>query len=334
MTRRFLFLPALLLASLSARAGEAQFDAYGTVAFIQSASGPYTAVQLGDVVHLRFKASTPGMVITPGQLEQFTVDPASVVFEVGMLSTATGTGTPSVVMQNNNFGGPDGVRLFSAPIAGSSTVTYDFSAGSPNLFNSTDPLQNLGMWSPAFASYDCRIAGGGTAIDWTPTTIAISAVQVGTPFCFGDGSAAACPCGNLSPVGDRSGCLNSLGTGGKISATGTPSLGADTLILDGSQMPNSSALYFQGTTTLNGGLGAVFGDGLRCAGGSILRLVTKSNVGGVSRFPSTGEPSVSVRGGVAAPGTFVYQVWYRNAAAFCSSSTFNLTNGLSIAWEL
>ncbi|MCY2959186.1 MAG: hypothetical protein NTY35_03390 [Planctomycetota bacterium] len=26
------------------------------------------------------------------------------------------------------------------------------------------------------------------------------------------------------------------------------------------------------------------------------------------------------------------QVWYRNAAAFCTASTFNLTNGLSAVW--
>jgi hypothetical protein len=39
-----------------------------------------------------------------------------------------------------------------------------------------------------------------------------------------------------------------------------------------------------------------------------------------------------VRGLVAAPGTRTYQVWYRNAAAFCTSSTFNLSNGLQIAW--
>jgi hypothetical protein len=41
---------------------------------------------------------------------------------------------------------------------------------------------------------------------------------------------------------------------------------------------------------------------------------------------------VSVRGLVATPGTRNYQVWYRNAAAFCAPSTFNLTNGLSLTW--
>jgi len=29
-----------------------------------------------------------------------------------------------------------------------------------------------------------------------------------------------------------------------------------------------------------------------------------------------------------------YQIWYRDAFPFCTSSTFNLTNGLSIGWQL
>jgi hypothetical protein len=28
-----------------------------------------------------------------------------------------------------------------------------------------------------------------------------------------------------------------------------------------------------------------------------------------------------------------YQLWYRDAASFCTASTFNLTNAVEIAWE-
>ena len=98
-------------------------------------------------------------------------------------------------------------------------------------------------------------------------------------------------------------------------------------------MPASSALYFQGTLQLNNGLGTAFGDGLRCAGGSVIRLGTKVNsAAGSSRYPSAGDLPVGVRGQCVAGATRTYQVWYRNAAAFCTPSTFNLTNGVQVAW--
>ncbi|MBL8861515.1 MAG: hypothetical protein JNK02_05835 [Planctomycetes bacterium] len=151
-------------------------------------------------------------------------------------------------------------------------------------------------------------------------------------ICFGDGLGTACPCGNSGATGN--GCASSVNaSGGNLSSTGTPSIGADTLVLVGSGMPNSSVLYFQGTAPVNGGLGSVFGDGLRCAGGSVIRLGTKNNVGGGSSYPAPGDLAVSVRGLCSAGDVRVYQAWYRNAASFCTPATFNLTNGLSATWQ-
>src|SRR5207237_7863800 len=99
------------------------------------------------------------------------------------------------------------------------------------------------------------------------------------------------------------------------------------------QMTNGSALYFQGTTRVNGGTGAVFGDGLRCAGGSVVRLAIESNTGGASGYPRANEPHVSVKGLVTAPSTRVYQVWFRDAQSFCTPSTFDLTNAVEIVWD-
>jgi hypothetical protein len=113
---------------------------------------------------------------------------------------------------------------------------------------------------------------------------------------------------------------------------GTSNISNDTVVLQGTQMPNSSALYFQGTTQQNGGLGSVFGDGLRCAGGAIIRLGTQTNAGGQSSYPAGAQLHVSVRGSITSPGIRTYQAWYRNAAAFCTPSTFNLTNGLQLTW--
>jgi uncharacterized membrane protein len=157
------------------------------------------------------------------------------------------------------------------------------------------------------------------------------AQQIGTTFCSGDGTATACPCGNVGGAGR--GCASSVEpTGARLVASGTASLTGDTVVLHGTGMPNSSALYFQGTSQQGGGLGAVFGDGLRCAGGSVVRLKTVTNASGASDYPTVTDPSVSVKGMIVAPGVRTYQVWYRNAAAFCTISTFNLTNGVSITW--
>jgi hypothetical protein len=133
----------------------------------------------------------------------------------------------------------------------------------------------------------------------------------GAPFCFGDGVLAACPCANHSAPIDRAGCLSSLGIGGKLEGTGNSVLGADSLVLVGTQMTNSSALYFQGTTQIAGGAGVAFGDGLRCAGGTLIRLGTKTNAGGASQFPGAGDPSVSAQGLVTTSGVRAYQVLYR-----------------------
>jgi hypothetical protein len=149
-------------------------------------------------------------------------------------------------------------------------------------------------------------------------------------YCFGDGTGTACPCGNNGAVGN--GCASSVNpAGGNLAATGAASIANDTFSLNGSGMPNSSALYFQGTTQTAGGAGTAFGDGLRCASGSIIRLGTKTNVGGSSSYPGGSTP-VSVKGNNAAGNVRTYQCWYRNAAAFCNQDTFNLTNGITTTW--
>ena len=152
-----------------------------------------------------------------------------------------------------------------------------------------------------------------------------------TTFCRGDGTGASCPCGNTGAAGN--GCANSSFTSGaSLSGSGVSTISGDTLLLSGSGMPNSSAMYFQGTSRVNAGAGSVFGDGLRCAAGSVIRLKTVFNTGGGSTYPELGDPTVSVRGLVTLSGERTYQIWYRNAASFCTVSTFNLSNGLDVIW--
>lgn len=153
----------------------------------------------------------------------------------------------------------------------------------------------------------------------------------GVPTCLGDGSGTACPCGNTSAAAAQAGCLNSFGLAPTLRASGSAQISQDGLVLAGGGMPNSSALYIQGTSVIPGG--AVFGDGLRCAGGTVVRLGTRTNFGHASEYPGAGDPTVSVRGGVLVPGTRVYQTWFRDPATFCTSATFGLTNALTVVWR-
>jgi hypothetical protein len=191
--------------------------------------------------------------------------------------------------------------------------------------------------APALGGAASRVCYELRFRDWPGTVKVVTGcfdvvpVGVGAAFCAGDGSALACPCGNLGAAGH--GCANSVdAAGGLLAAVGSASLAGDTVVLLGSGMPSAPVLYFQGTARQNGGLGAAFGDGLRCAAGMVVRLVQRTNVAGSSRFPGPQDQPLSQQGLVAAPGTRTYQAWYRNAASFCTADTFNLTNGLELVW--
>ena len=158
----------------------------------------------------------------------------------------------------------------------------------------------------------------------------------GTPFCFGDGTGAACPCGN---VGDsRHGCQNSASTGGGlIYAEGTRV--PDTLTVQALyELPSSLTIFLQGNVEI---APVPFGDGLRCAGGGLKRLYTTTAAEGRTSAPGMGDPSITARsaalGDPIAPGSArIYMTCYRDGnPAFCplpTGNTFNSSNGLRIQW--
>jgi hypothetical protein len=94
-------------------------------------------------------------------------------------------------------------------------------------------------------------------------------------------------------------------------------------------VPSSTGLFFQGTQQVNGGLGQVFGDGLRCVSGPVKRLqIVASSATGTSATTV----DIAVAGVVNAGETRDYQLWYRDAAGTLCGSGFNLTNGLELTW--
>ncbi len=149
-------------------------------------------------------------------------------------------------------------------------------------------------------------------------------------FCSGDGSSGACPCGNTG--GSGRGCANSATVGAGLYPSGSPNIAADTFNLLAFAMPSSTTcLFFQGTS--GAATGSSFGDGLRCVSGSVVRLGTKTAVGGNATYPEAGDQPISVRGLIPLVGAVrTYQAWYRNAASFCTPSTFNTSSGVRVRW--
>lgn len=231
---------------------------------------------------------------------------------------------------------PGSSASFSVVATGGAPLSYRWTKNGVDLFDgsgiSGTDTAVLGLANATNANdgeYAVRITN---PCGRTTSASARLEVTAGLPFCAGDNSGSMwCPC-QPSESGQAVGCLNSLGVGGKLRAQGVASVSGDTLALLGSLMPNSSALYFQGTAQAGNGNGVRFGDGLRCASGSVLRLGTKLNSTNSSQYPAAGDAPVTVRGQVTVPGVRTYQVWYRNAANFCASQTFNLTNGLVVTW--
>ena len=154
-------------------------------------------------------------------------------------------------------------------------------------------------------------------------------VSVGTSFCAGDGSVTSCPCGNPGAPGH--GCANSSdASGALLSATGSASLANDDLVLRASSsVASAPGLFFQGTNQVAGGQGVVFGDGLRCVGGSIVRLEPVfANAAG----SADSGISIATKGAVSAGQTRRYQWWYRDPTGSLCGSGFNLSNAVEITW--
>ncbi len=156
----------------------------------------------------------------------------------------------------------------------------------------------------------------------------------GTPYCFGDGLdpnvTTPCPCSN--PGASGHGCRNSFNTAGAM-LTATGETNPDSVVLHTSGMPDTAtSLYLKGNTNVASGI--VFGDGVRCIEGTLIRMGIKLNVNGASQFPEPGNPSISIRGATP-PGSGLigyYQTYYRNAANYCTPATFNISNAVSILW--
>jgi hypothetical protein len=151
----------------------------------------------------------------------------------------------------------------------------------------------------------------------------------------GDALRIPCPCGN-NGTDPNAGCANSVNpAGASLSTSGT--VAADDVVLSSTGMSGTVCIFFREDGRIPGGV--QFGDGIKCGGGSLLRLraiTYPSGITSVAQFPVPPETiTLSARSGTF-PGSGVthqYGCFYRNAAAaFCPPFTFNTTDTEEITW--
>ena len=199
--------------------------------------------------------------------------------------------------------------------------------------NSTADWLSAGYYTGDIVFQD--VFNGGNTIS---RPVELTVQGAGIAYCTGDvGEGTPCPCNNDNngELPDA-GCANgAFASGAKMIATGAASVSNDTLTLITTNVhPSNSGLYFQANNAINSGAGSTFGDGLRCAGGGLIRLQVRfSNSQGVSQTTI----SIAAKGAVSAGDVKRYQCWYRDTSGDqpcgVGVNDFNLSNGLRVSWK-
>jgi hypothetical protein len=259
-----------------------------------------------------------------GQSQQFaSVDSDGLHFSVAYAELFGTSTTDWDIMIDDFFMSDNSLRVAQTRQIAAFTTSNEFNPQIASKYGSGGPYQRyMTVWAKRTSATNSDIRGalfdgfaGGSVAS----------------FCSGDGSAGFCPCNNMGAVGH--GCASSVNPNGALlTMTGFPSTLADTSALRIEGVPGtSSCLFFQGTASSNA---MPFGDGLRCVAGNVVRIGTANASGGVATFPPAGGSTLSSLGFLPINGgRRTYQTWYRNSANFCTTSVFNMSNGLDIAWS-
>lgn len=235
---------------------------------------------------------------------------------VSYVNGTTDTVEARLVMRIDYQAGQDRVRLWIDP-------PVEHPEDNPDLDTliADHPWDGLRIWS----------GGNGSLFYWDDLVVERGVPVPPVPYCFGDGLlGVGCPCGNQGQPGE--GCQNSTGKGAVIQVTGSQGVLADDFGIAASQLvPNQPALLFSANNAVNGGSGNLFGDGLRCAGGTVKRLgIRQPNAAGEASWG----PNLKSAGGWAAGDIRRFQVWYRDPLSGPCATGFNLSHGIEVLFSL
>jgi hypothetical protein len=278
---------------------------------------------------MTFDVTTPGSPWPSAPADGFlySIDPTTFAVDVNSAVLGMVSAGESLLLIDG-FPVSDRLHINVAGLDSGLSMGYEVGFTGPT-FSSLDITEQYGLYDFAtLTSYNWIINGSGVGamfIDFSD--VEIIAPDFGIPYCYGDGSGLACPCGNLGPVG--AGCGNSAGTGGILTSDGSASVSADDAEFSVSGLPTGvSALLFAGTVDL--GPGALFGDGIRCAGGQLKRLGVESINGmGEATWPT----GLSTLGSWTAGDRRFIQVWYRDPSSLCGTQ-FNVSSALDVTFDV
>jgi hypothetical protein len=232
-------------------------------------------------------------------------------------------------------------------------IAYWYGSGwsslNPGVDGATPPSSETVVWKVAVFDEDDAgplpptlfVGGDFTTAGTLPSATLARLPTCSTPivsFCAGDGTTHACPCNNSGATGH--GCANSAnGAGAILTASGDTGVSGDSVALVSSGETGSvTSVFLQGSTAV---APVLYGDGLRCVGGSLKRLYIKTASAGVVTAPVASDLRITTRSAslgdpLLAGYVRQYQVYYRDSSpTFCplpSGSTFNISNGLKIVW--
>jgi len=353
-------LPAALAAPLAAQSFNVDFQPANSPLGVPPATYGAAAASPG-VWNPVSSASVPGLVAANGTQKSVSLaTTAQLPTHFDTFDFASTSGVDEVLLDDFHRPDDDHFSWIFSGLAPGNYEVYTISVQNPSLYwieitvpGSPDGTRRLyGGWGGAwfegrnYTRHHVTVTNGTISIDVHAFGIfdlaclsglqLVTNDQVGVQQCFGDGSGHACPCANFGLSGH--GCANSVVAGGALLvASGTTS--PDTIVLHSTgETPTALSIFLQGDATISP---AVYGDGLRCAGGILKRLYTKAASGGAVSAPGPGDPSITVRsaslGNPIPPGDRrSYQVYYRDSnPGFCPSppgGTFNITNVVKILW--
>jgi hypothetical protein len=254
-------------------------------------------------------------------------------FSVATLAVDTGT-TPSTLVAGGTYStlpGPQGFRERGGLMRWNGSAWSHYEGG---LDQSSFSQNGSGVNSVVVADLgdgvDVLVTGGFRQLgDTFSPTFGVwnRCAAPGEPYCFGSGVDTICACLNASPVQEQSGCVNSSGRAALLRGDGSASIAQNDLSLRTHGMPPAkSCILFVGTDAPNGGAGALFDDGLRCAGGTTRRLGLRTS--DAQGFATWG-PGLNAQGGWLAGQTRYLQTWYRDPAGPCGRGS-NLSNGYRV----